>query len=282
MTTKPKRNVPPPPRARPSCVCWPPPATPREPTTCSSSSAPSGAPCTRRPRCCSRPTPNKAPPAASGSSPGPRWGSGTPSSSPSRCSNASRWHPATEAAFIDEQVDQLRVAAAQFEAAIGRRSRTIKDIEMRVLKLTERAKELLHRADKDDGATFEQLGCDYLIRRRGSPRQEPGHLDAAAGARQDRLRVRQPARHPPAVAAPPVRRQGGHPGDGHPDRQLAVGDVGDAALRRPRHPRAPPGSPTSTPGPPTSPPRSPGSSWPPKAPTTGSPPAWRSSATSPT
>ena len=32
-----------------------------------------------------------------------------------------------------------------------------------MLQLTERHKELLHRADKDDGATFEQLGCDYLF-----------------------------------------------------------------------------------------------------------------------
>lgn len=71
--------------------------------------------------------------------------------------------PATERSFIAEQVDALRSSSERVEASIGRRSRTVKDIEMRVLRLEERSKELLHRVGKDDGATFEQLGCDYLF-----------------------------------------------------------------------------------------------------------------------
>ena len=71
--------------------------------------------------------------------------------------------PATEARFIDRQIDELREASSKFQAAMGRRSRTVKDIEMRALKLEERQKALLGRADKDDGATFEQLGVDYLL-----------------------------------------------------------------------------------------------------------------------
>jgi len=71
--------------------------------------------------------------------------------------------PATEARFIDRQIDELREASSRFQAAMGRRSRTVKDIEMRALKLQERQKALLHRADKDDGATFEQIGVDYLL-----------------------------------------------------------------------------------------------------------------------
>ena len=146
--------------------------------------------CTRQPRCCSRPKPNKARPAANGSSPEPRWGNGTPSSSPSRCSNASRSHPRPKPRFIDRQVDALRErSAAHFEATIGRRSRTVKDIELRVLKLEERQRGLLHRADKDDGATFEQTRRRLPVRRRGPPRQEPGHHDPTPSARQ----VRAPA-----------------------------------------------------------------------------------------
>jgi N12 class adenine-specific DNA methylase len=71
--------------------------------------------------------------------------------------------PATEARFIERQVGELREASTRFEATMGRRSRTVKDIELRALKLEQRHKNLLHRADKDDGATFEQLGVDYLF-----------------------------------------------------------------------------------------------------------------------
>jgi len=71
--------------------------------------------------------------------------------------------PRTEAAFIDRQVEQLRHASGHFQGEIGRRSRTVKDLELRVLKLTQRSRELLHRSDKDDGATFEQTGIDYLF-----------------------------------------------------------------------------------------------------------------------
>ena len=71
--------------------------------------------------------------------------------------------PVTEARFIRRQVDELRAASTTFQTSMGRRSRTVKDIEMRALRLEERHKTLLNRADKDDGATFEQLGVDYLF-----------------------------------------------------------------------------------------------------------------------
>ena len=64
--------------------------------------------CTRRPRCCSRPTLSRDRPAANGSSPGPPSATGTPSSSPSRRSNGSRSPRPPRRAFIDAQIDELR------------------------------------------------------------------------------------------------------------------------------------------------------------------------------
>ena len=72
--------------------------------------------------------------------------------------------PATEARFIDGQVAQLRQAMSNLRAGDSNaKSRTVKDIELRVLKLEEKAKALLSRSGKDDGANFEQLGVDYLF-----------------------------------------------------------------------------------------------------------------------
>lgn len=71
--------------------------------------------------------------------------------------------PATEARFIDSQVADLRRAQTNLRGDGSGSSRTVKDIELRVLRLEEKSKNLLARSAKDDGATFEQTGVDYLF-----------------------------------------------------------------------------------------------------------------------
>ena len=70
--------------------------------------------------------------------------------------------PATHARYLQRQIDELRTSLTSFRTAVGRRSRSVKDIEKMVITREERVKGLLAKIDHDDGVGFEQLGVDYL------------------------------------------------------------------------------------------------------------------------
>ena len=71
--------------------------------------------------------------------------------------------PATLARYLQRQADELRDSLENFRTAVGRRSRSVKDIEKMVLTREERVKQLLAKVGSDDGVNFEQLGVDYLF-----------------------------------------------------------------------------------------------------------------------
>jgi N12 class adenine-specific DNA methylase len=67
---------------------------------------------------------------------------------------------AAEAAYIDEQVAELRQAVAESERGAGL---TVKRLQATLARAEERQKRLLQTAKEDDGVVFEQTGIDYLF-----------------------------------------------------------------------------------------------------------------------
>lgn len=65
------------------------------------------------------------------------------------------------AGYVSERLDAYRAARDELEAAGGRR--TVKQLESEIKRLEAKHQTLLAEHRKDDGATFEQTGIDYLF-----------------------------------------------------------------------------------------------------------------------
>lgn len=71
-------------------------------------------------------------------------------------------HPETEATWLAGQIELYRQAAMALGKGEERPSRTVKQIAKQADRLEARHRELLDRRT-DNGVTFEQLGCDFLL-----------------------------------------------------------------------------------------------------------------------
>ena len=68
-----------------------------------------------------------------------------------------------EADLLERKLVSWRTALDRFRSEAGGDKRGVKDMERKLLAWEQRHTELMARRDKDDGATFEMLGVDYLF-----------------------------------------------------------------------------------------------------------------------
>ena len=71
--------------------------------------------------------------------------------------------PATEEAFINEQVAHLDESITALRQSEGTKDRSIKQIEAQKDRLTQRLKSLYDQANKDEGMTFDEIGIDGIV-----------------------------------------------------------------------------------------------------------------------